>query len=133
LAKYSSVPVINALTAKFHPLQILADLQTIYEAFPEKATQSEGLPLPLYKGLKVAWVGDGNNILHSMLVSMPRLGIDVAYATPRGYEPEEDVVDFALQNSSKGSWGKVSRTHDAREAVHDADVIVTGMFQLVTY
>ncbi|KAI9006937.1 mitochondrial ornithine carbamoyltransferase [Hyaloraphidium curvatum] len=131
LAKYSSVPVINALTAKFHPLQILADLVTMYEVSPPAAGSGDkSLPLPPFKRYKVAWVGDANNISQSMLVTFPRVGIDLSLATPPKYKFDQDVLDFATRNAAGGSdaspfAGSVSFTSDPVEAVRDADVIVT--------
>jgi len=129
LAKYSSVPVINALTAKFHPLQILADIVTIYETFlPNwKELPTNGLPLPKLPNLKVAWIGDANNILHSLLVTLPRIGISITAATPKKYNSPQDVVDFAIKNSKKynNEYGEVSFTHDPLVAVKDCDIIIT--------
>jgi len=129
LAKYSSVPVINALTAKFHPLQILADIVTIYETFlPNwKDLPTNGLPLPKLPHLKVAWIGDANNILHSLLVTLPRIGISIAAATPKKYNSPQDVIDFAVNNSRKTNkdYGEVSFTHDPKVAVKDCDIIIT--------
>lgn len=130
LAENSSVPVINALTAKYHPLQILADVQTMYEFFmPDYKTRAtDGLPLPLFKNFKVAWVGDANNIINSMMVTLPRIGIDLAIATPPNYTSPEDVIKFAKENSKSTAhpnYGTVSFTNDPKIAVKDADVIVT--------
>jgi len=129
LAKYSSVPVINALTAKFHPLQILADIVTIYETYlPNwRDLPTNGLPLPKLPNLKVAWIGDANNILHSLLVTLPRIGVSIAAATPKKYNSPQDVIDFAVTNSRKNNkeYGEVSFTHDPVVAVKDADIIIT--------
>ncbi|KAJ3127492.1 ornithine carbamoyltransferase [Nowakowskiella sp. JEL0407] len=128
LAENSSVPVINALTAKFHPLQILADLMTMYQVYhPDALTQQppSGLPLPLLPNLKVAWVGDANNIINSMLVTFPRIGISLSVATPEKYDIDQDIVEYAEKNSGNAGQGKVEFTHDAGIAVKDADVIVT--------
>ncbi|KXS19959.1 ornithine carbamoyltransferase [Gonapodya prolifera JEL478] len=129
LAQYSAAPVINGLTAKFHPLQILADIMTIYESYAPTSSTSNGPLVPL-NNLKVAWVGDGNNILNDLMVSLPRIGISLAAATPKGYESPEDVVEFARQHSKGGSrgngqMGTLTLTHDPLEAIHDADVLVT--------
>ena len=103
MAEHSSVPVINALTDKFHPLQILADLTTLHETFGDKK-------------IKVAWVGDANNILNSMLVTYPRLGIKLSVATPKEYPVDNSLI-------SKGE--PVSISSDPLEACEDADVIMT--------
>ncbi|KAJ3182491.1 ornithine carbamoyltransferase [Gaertneriomyces sp. JEL0708] len=130
LAENSDVPVINALTAKFHPLQGLADIMTLYEASLPDAlslTPPAGLPLPLLPAQNIAWVGDANNIIHSLLVALPRLGpIQLTVATPRGYNCDADVVDYAIGEASGGSErGTVVFTHDPLEAVREADVILT--------
>ncbi|KAJ3042282.1 ornithine carbamoyltransferase [Rhizophlyctis rosea] len=130
LAEYSSVPVINALTAKYHPLQALADVMTLYEIYlPDALSHSptkNPLPLPLLPKLNVAWVGDGNNIIHSLLVTLPRLGANVSVATPKGYDCAEDVVEFAKEHATGGQErGEISFTRDPTVAVKDADVIVT--------
>jgi len=129
LSKYSTVPVINALTDKYHPLQILADIVTIYETFlPNwRELPTNGLPLPKLPNLKVAWIGDANNILHSLLVTLPRIGISITAATPKKYQSPQDVVDFAMTNSKKNNkdYGEVSFTHDPVVAVKDADIIIT--------
>ncbi|CAG8723076.1 426_t:CDS:2, partial [Acaulospora colombiana] len=130
LAKYSTVPVINALSDKYHPTQILADLVTMHEMFgPQPKDDSSYVahlthPRETLPGLKVAWVGDGNNILHSMLVTFPKLGVHLSVATPKGYSPSDDVVKIAMDEAAKTST-EVSFTHDPKVAVKDADVIVT--------
>src|SRR5579885_2626931 len=80
LAKNSTIPVINGLSDSFHPCQILADLMTIQE-------KKEKL-----KGLKIAWIGDGNNVCNSMIYGCAKTSIDIHIATPKGYEPSPDVV-----------------------------------------
>lgn len=141
LAKESDVPVLNALSARYHPTQILADLQTMIEdpllsvkmastksASGSFSSASElGILSPL-QGLKVAWVGDSNNILADMLVAYPRLGIHLAVAAPKGYERDEVVwgtMQDGLKASTAWSKGDVTWTNDPREAVKDADVVVT--------
>ncbi|KAJ3338098.1 hypothetical protein HDU93_009969 [Gonapodya sp. JEL0774] len=129
LAKHAPAPVINGLTAKFHPLQILADIMTLYETYAPGAATAAA-PLPHLSNLKVAWVGDGNNILNDLLVSLPRIGVSLAAATPKGYESPEDVVDFAKKHSRGGAngsneMGALTLTSDPFEAVHNADVLVT--------
>lgn len=80
LAKESSIPVINGLTDDHHPCQALADLMTIYE---ETNT---------FKGIKLAYVGDGNNVCHSLLLASAKVGMHMTVATPVGYEPNEEIV-----------------------------------------
>lgn len=115
LAKYSSVPVINGLTDKFHPCQILADFQTIIE---KKGT---------LKGLKMAYVGDGNNMAHSMMNGCAKLGMDVAIASPEGYMPDPEVVNMA-KGFAEISGSKVIVTDDPIEAVKNADMIYTDVW-----
>ncbi|KAF0377753.1 ornithine carbamoyltransferase [Gigaspora margarita] len=130
LAKYSTVPVINALSDMYHPTQILADLMTMHEVFgPQPKDESSYVahlthPKETLPGLKVAWIGDGNNILHSMLVTFPKLGVHLSVATPKGYDPSKDVVKIAQDEAVKTNT-EISFTHDPKEAVKDADVIVT--------
>ena len=127
LAKYSSVPVINALTDTFHPLQALADLQTICEAFaPSSSSPSSSISIIkslAVPQLKVAWVGDANNILNSLLVSLPRLGIRMGVATPIGYDPPKHVLDFAYSNAINA--GNITFSRSPFDAVQGADVIIT--------
>ncbi len=115
LAEYASIPVINALSDKFHPLQILADLLTIEEHKGK------------LKGLKLAWVGDGNNVANSLLIGCSKMGIDMYVATPKGYEIPEDVVQMC-EEFAEESGAKLVMTHDPVEAVKDADVVVTDTF-----
>ena len=116
LAREASVPVINALSDKYHPLQILADLQTLRARLGGKSGD--------LTGLKVAWVGDGNNITHSLMVALPKLGIDLRVATPKGYEPLDDVSQIA-RAAAEESGAQLDFTHVASEAVEGADVVVT--------
>ncbi|KAI9325096.1 mitochondrial ornithine carbamoyltransferase [Zopfochytrium polystomum] len=142
LAKYASAPVINALSDRFHPLQALADAVTLYEAFAlprlrplaGKSNGNSPVWLPTFHPssssstpLKLAWVGDANNIINSLLVSLPRLGIHVAAATPPQYPLARDVLDFAFASTtaSSASAPLISHSHAPRDAVRDADVIVT--------
>jgi ornithine carbamoyltransferase len=119
------VPVINALTDTFHPLQALADLQTICETFPsnpsaKNSAHKGSLVIPQ---IKVAWVGDANNILNSLLVSLPRLGIRMSIATPMGYDPPQQILDFA--RSTAINKGSIALSRSPLEAVQGADVIIT--------
>jgi len=110
LAKSATVPVINGLSDSFHPCQILADLMTIKEK-KKKLT-----------GLKLAWIGDGNNVCNSMIYGCVKTGIDISIATPTGYEPDRNVV----KESKK--VGEIQLLNDPVLAVTDADVIVTDTF-----
>ncbi len=115
LAEYASVPVINALSDKYHPLQILADLLTIEEHKGK------------LEGLKLAWIGDGNNVCNSLLIGCSKLGINMYVATPKGYEPPSDVVSMC-EGFAEDSGSKIVITHDPVEAVKDADIVVTDTF-----
>ena len=108
LAQHASVPVINGLTDRSHPCQIVADLLTMVE-------QGKALP-----GLEVAWLGDGNNVLHSILEAAALFKFNVRVGTPQGYEPEVEFVEMA-----RAAGAEVTLTQDAAEAVRGADVVVT--------
>lgn len=112
LAEHATVPVINALSDKYHPLQILADFMTIKEHFGT------------LDGLTLSWVGDGNNVLHSIMVAAPKVGMHLQIATPQGYEPDKDVIELARSAAEK-SGTKLILTDDPKEAVKDANIIVT--------
>lgn len=112
LAKYAGIPVINGLTDLVHPCQVLADMQTIAE--------KKGR----LRGLKLAYVGDGNNMAHSYLYGCAKLGMDVSIATPAGYECNAEVVENA-KNDAKATGAKITITADPVEAAKDADVICT--------
>ena len=103
LAKYGSIPIINGLTDEFHPCQVLADLLTIYE---KKGT---------LKGLKLAFVGDGNNMAHSLMLGCSKLGLDVAIASPDGYKPNPVYTAWAVANAEKHG-SKVTICTDPLEA-----------------
>jgi len=111
LARFGSIPVINGLTDLLHPCQIMADLQTIQESF--------GRDL---EGVKVAWVGDGNNMANSWLNAAYRLGFELRLAFPAGYEPDAGILARA-----QGA-AKIVITHDPREAVEGADVVNTDVW-----
>jgi len=115
LAENSSVPVINALSDKHHPCQAAADLMTIKEKFDD------------LNGVKIAWVGDGNNVLHDLLLASAILGCDISWAVPKGYEPDSEVVERAMSLADK-SGSILMATNDPIEAVTDADVIYTDVF-----
>ncbi|KAI9158453.1 putative ornithine carbamoyl transferase [Paramyrothecium foliicola] len=123
LAKDSSVPVINALSNDFHPLQIIADLLTIHEAFPSTNSASKSLGL---NGLKVAWVGDSNNVLFDLAIGCMKMGIDIAVASPKGFGIPDAMKQIITSSASGlGSPGKLSETTVPEEAIKDADILVT--------
>lgn len=115
LAKNTEIPVINALSNLCHPCQALSDILTIYKLKGK------------LEGLKLAWVGDGNNVCHSLLVACSKFGLDISVATPKGYEPKKEVVEKALEEA-KNSGSKVELTHEPRKAVKDSDIIYTDTF-----
>lgn len=110
LAKNSSVPVINGLSDSFHPCQTLADLMTVKEKKKK------------LNGLKLAWVGDGNNVCNSMIYGCAKTSIDISIATPKGYEPNQKVI-----NESK-KLVQVELLNDPVAAVKNADVVATDTF-----
>ena len=113
LAKWATVPVINALTDLLHPCQVLADLLTIREY--------KGKNL---KGLKLAYVGDGNNMTNSLMYGSAKTGMTFVAATPKGYEPDENVIQNAKKDAEE-TKGSITLVNDPVEAVRDADVVVT--------
>jgi len=108
MARHASVPVINGLTDRSHPCQIVADLLTVIE---------QGKPLP---GLEVAWLGDGNNVLHSILEAAALMKFNVRVGAPAGYEPHDEFVQLA-----RSAGSRITLTSNAAEAVAGADVVVT--------
>ncbi|QPL40338.1 ornithine carbamoyltransferase [Qipengyuania citrea] len=108
MARYATVPVINGLTDRSHPCQIVADLLTVVE---------HGKALP---GLELAWLGDGNNVLHSILEAAGLMKFNVRVGIPQGYEPETEFVEMA-----RSGGATVTLTQDAQEAVAGADIVVT--------
>ncbi|HCZ05541.1 MAG: ornithine carbamoyltransferase [Thermotogota bacterium] len=115
LARYSKVPVINGLSDFEHPTQILGDLLTIYEKFRR------------LDGLKLAYVGDGNNVAHSLIYGAALTGMFIHVATPNGYEPDEGVVRKARE-FAKSTGAVVEITNDPQQAVKDADVVYTDVW-----
>lgn len=111
LAKYGTIPIINGLTDLVHPCQILADFQTIREHKGGKL-----------KGLKLAYIGDGNNMAHSLLYGGAKVGMDVAVATPAAYMCDKQVVENALEDA-KATGAKLTITNDPQEAIKGADVV----------
>ncbi|MGI6318872.1 MAG: ornithine carbamoyltransferase [Dethiobacteria bacterium] len=115
LAANSSVPVINGLTDLLHPCQVLADLLTIKEK------------LGRLEGLKVAYVGDGNNVAHSLLLGCSKMGINIYVGTPSQYRPMDKILKMARDNAV-ASGGSVHLLEDPAETVKDADVIYTDVW-----
>ncbi|KAI1381519.1 ornithine carbamoyltransferase precursor-like protein [Hypoxylon crocopeplum] len=122
LAKFSSVPVINALSNDFHPLQTIADFLTIHESVPKAVGHTGIVP----EGLKVAWVGDANNVLFDLAIACMKLGVEISVATPPGYDIPVDMKAFInSQAQSTQTPGTLKQTFVPEEAVKDADIIVT--------
>ncbi len=115
LAAHAAVPVINGLTDAVHPTQALADLQTIHERFGR------------FAGLKLAYVGDGNNVAHSLMMAAAKVGMDFVAATPPGYEPDAAEVSSARREAA-AMVSTVSLCHDPREAVRGAHVVYTDVW-----
>ncbi|MCM8782151.1 MAG: ornithine carbamoyltransferase [Candidatus Omnitrophica bacterium] len=115
LAKNSTVPVINGLSDLLHPCQAMADVYTIKEK------------LGRLEGVRVAFVGDGNNVLHSLLHCCSKVGIDLSIATPKGYEPDKKIVKEA-EDELKKSGGKLNFSNDPKEAVKGSDVVYTDVW-----
>jgi ornithine carbamoyltransferase len=115
LAKYGSIPVINGLTDLHHPCQVLTDLFTVLE--------KKGR----LRGLKLAYIGDGNNMAHSLLHGCAKVGMDIAIASPSGYKPDAKVVAEAQQDA-KYMGSKIEIVEDPIAAVKDADVVYTDVW-----
>lgn len=112
MANEANVPVINGLSDLLHPLQILADFMTLQENFN------------YVRGVKIAWIGDGNNILHSLMYGCAKLGIDLNIATPPGYEPNADITTEAMKIAGKNG-ASFNIGHDPVQAAYRADAIIT--------
>ncbi len=110
LAKWSHVPVINALSDRYHPCQILADMLTLQEHFGR------------LDGIKLAFIGDGNNVANSLMLTAGRLGVNVTVATPAGYQPDSGIVAQA------SAMGSITVTEDPAEALAGADVVYTDVW-----
>ncbi len=115
LAANSTVPVINGLTDDYHPCQVLADLVTIYE---KKGT---------FEGLKLAYIGDGNNMAHSLLIGCATMGIDCFVAAPNGYEVKQEILTIA-ESKAKETGAVIKQTNDPIEAAENSDVIYTDVW-----
>ena len=116
LARTATVPVVNALDDLEHPCQIVADLTTMHERWRGR-----------FDGRRLAWVGDGNNVLHSLLLGSAAVGLDLAAATPEGYRPHDAVVD-AARRLAKASGAELTLGTDPRDAVRGADAVYTDVW-----
>jgi ornithine carbamoyltransferase len=116
LAEFATVPVINGLTDLSHPCQSMTDYFTAWEKFGGNL-----------KGRKIAYVGDGNNMAHSLLVAAPKVGMDIAVATPPDYAPNPEVVAQA-QEAAQAAGTKVMLTNSMDEAIRDADIVETDVW-----
>lgn len=114
LAKYASIPIINGLTDFAHPCQVLADLMTVREFKGH------------LEGLKMCFIGDGNNMMNSLIVGGIKTGMKVSAACPKGYDPSEKVLDFANKANEKGEVFTLCR--EPEEAAENADVIFTDVW-----
>jgi ornithine carbamoyltransferase len=115
LAEYSSIPVINGLTDLLHPCQIMGDFFTVLE--------NKGR----LKGLKLAFIGDGNNVAHSLLLGGAKVGMDVTIACPAGYEPDPEIIKLANQDAAE-TGARLTIVHDPRQAMQGADVVYTDVW-----
>ncbi|KAL8651090.1 MAG: hypothetical protein Q9226_004861 [Calogaya cf. arnoldii] len=127
LAQNSTVPVINALSDKFHPMQTIADFLTIHEAFKSSRTRERSVEPGLgLEGLKLAWVGDANNVLFDLAIGAAKLGVNLAVATPKGYEIPAEMKEIIQQSGSDARIrGKLTETNVPEEAIKNADLLVT--------
>ncbi|GME78033.1 unnamed protein product [Ambrosiozyma monospora] len=121
LCRYSSVPVINSLCDTYHPLQAICDLLTIKEAFAKEGGD-EAL-----KGLKLAWIGDANNVINDLAIAALKFGINVSIATPEGINMSPKIL-AAAEKVSAETGAQLSLTHDPKEAASNANVLVTDTF-----
>lgn len=112
LAEYSDVPVINALSDLEHPTQIISDLYSMLEAKKK------------IDGLRLAWIGDGNNVCHSLLLACGKLGLDLNVSCPEGYDPKEEILTEAKSYASE-SRAEIKIVREPKEAIRDVDVIYT--------
>ena len=115
LARHATVPVINGLTDRLHPCQVMADLLTIRECFGR------------CQGLKLAYVGDGNNMAHSLLFGGARTGLSVTVVTPPGFEPKPEIVSAAREDARE-TGAEIAVTHSVAEGVRGANVVYTDVW-----
>ncbi|OGX22332.1 MAG: ornithine carbamoyltransferase, partial [Omnitrophica WOR_2 bacterium RBG_13_44_8] len=114
-ANYSTIPIINALTDEYHPCQILADILTIIE---HKSA---------IRGLKVAYLGDSNNVSNTIMIGMSKLGVRVFVGCPKGHDPNEEILMYSKKAAEQGE-GSIVVTNDPREAARSADVLYTDVW-----
>ncbi|MDX8364463.1 ornithine carbamoyltransferase [Cytobacillus sp. IB215665] len=115
LALHAKIPVINGLTDQFHPCQALADLLTVYETNKT------------FEGVKLVYVGDGNNVAHSLMIASAKVGLDCVIACPKGYEPESEIYKLASQ-FAKESGALIDISHDPHSAIDMADFVYTDVW-----
>ncbi|HEX3682309.1 MAG TPA: ornithine carbamoyltransferase [Bryobacteraceae bacterium] len=115
LARWSGIPVVNALSDLYHPCQALADMFTLKEQFGR------------LRGLKLAYVGDGNNVVHSLLLCCARLGIHCSVATPPDYQPKPEIVELAVE-LARASGAKIEIASNPAAAVRGADAVYTDVW-----
>jgi ornithine carbamoyltransferase len=115
LAAHATIPIINALTDDHHPCQALADVMTFQEEFGD------------FKGLRLAFVGDGNNVCQSLIQAAGYLGFTLAISTPEGYEPKAEIVEAARANCAVNG-GAIELGHDVKAAVRGADAVYTDVW-----
>lgn len=115
MAQHARIPIINALSDLYHPCQILCDLYTIWEKWGA------------LEGLKLAFVGDGNNVCNSLLIGCSKVGVNISVACPEGYQPYEGAVGWALENAGQ-TGSKVEIITDPLRAVEKANVVYTDTF-----
>ncbi len=115
LAEFGSIPVINGLTDLLHPCQVLTDLFTVLEKKRK------------LRGLKLAFIGDGNNMAHSLLNGCSKVGMDISIASPSGYKPKKEIVDGAV-SSANYMGSKIEISDDPVQAVKDADIVYTDVW-----
>ena len=116
LAEYAGIPVINGLSDREHPCQALADFQTLAERKGDPA------------GLTLAYVGDGNNVAHSLMLLAAKVGTHFRLGCPEGYEPDEDAVADGAGFCIEETGATLTLTHDPAEAAHDADAVYTDVW-----
>lgn len=115
LARGATIPVINGLTDLYHPCQAMADYQTVLE-------QKGKL-----EGLKITYIGDGNNMLHSLMMGASKLGMHFSSASPEGYDPDPEVIKAAEEHAA-GTGSRIACYRDPKEAIQDADIVYTDVW-----
>ncbi len=111
----SKIPIINGLSNSHHPCQALADLQTLFQKFKK------------LNGLKLAYIGDGNNVLHSLLLLMPFVGVDVHYCCPKGYEPDQEILNRAILRAQQGG-ASIKKFNSPAPAAKGVDALYTDVW-----